>query len=74
MNNLQFQLDMAQSVLKQMDGKEKMYQLVCSTSRNAFIYVDFSKKSLSVLGNWSSFFDFSVLRPSGIMSLFFMRH
>ena len=62
MNNLQFQLDMAQSVLKQMDGKEKMYQLVCSTSRNAFIYVDFSKKSLSVLGNWSSFFDFSVLK------------
>lgn len=60
MNNLQFQLDMAQSVLKQMDGKEKMYQLVCSTSRNAFIYVDFSKRSLNVLGNWSSFFDFPV--------------
>ena len=60
MNDLQFQLDMAQSVIQHLDSQEKMYQLVCSTSRNAFIYVDFIKKSLSVLGNWSSFFDFSL--------------
>lgn len=69
MNNLQFQLDMAQSVLKQMDGKEKMYQLVCSTSRNAFIYVDFSKRSLNVLGNWSSFFDFPVLNDGDFIKI-----
>lgn len=69
MNNLQFQLDMAQSVLKQMDGKEKMYQLVCSTSRNAFIYVDFSKRNLNVLGNWSSFFDFPVLNDGDFIKI-----
>ena len=69
MNNLQFQLDMAQSVLKQMDGKEKMYQLVCSTSRNAFIYVDFSKRSLNVLGNWSSFFDFPVINDGDFIKI-----
>lgn len=69
MNNLQFQLDMAQSVLKQMDGKEKMYQLVCSTSRNAFIYVDFNKRSLNVLGNWSSFFDFPVLNDRDFIKI-----
>ncbi len=69
MNNLQFQLDMAQSVLKQMDGKEKMYQLVCSTSRNAFIYVDFSKRSLNVLGNWSSFFEFPVLNDGDFIKI-----
>ena len=69
MNNLQFQLDMAQSVLKQMDGKEKMYQLVCSTSRNAFIYVDFNKRSLNVLGNWSSFFDFPVLNDGDFIKI-----
>lgn len=69
MNNLQFQLDMAQSVLKQMDGKEKMYQLVFSTSRNAFIYVDFNKRSLNVLGNWSSFFDFPVLNDGDFIKI-----
>ena len=69
MNNLQFQLDKAQSVHKQMDGKEKMYQLVCSTSRNAFIYVDFNKRSLNVLGNWSSFFDFPVLNDGDFIKI-----
>ena len=69
MNDLQFQLDMAQSVIQHLDSKEKMYQLVCSTSRNAFIYVDFLKKSLSVLGNWSSFFDFSISNESDLIKI-----
>lgn len=69
MNDLQFQLDMAQSVIQHLDSKEKMYQLVCSTSRNAFIYVDFLKKSLSVLGNWSSFFDFTVSNESELIKI-----
>ncbi len=69
MNDLQFQLDMAQSVIQHLNSKEKMYQLVCSTSRNAFIYVDFSKKSLSVLGNWSSFFDFMISNESELIKI-----
>lgn len=69
MNDLQFQLDMAQSFIQHLDSKEKMYQLVCSTSRNAFIYVDFLKKSLSVLGNWSSFFDFTVSNESELIKI-----
>lgn len=69
MNDLQFQLDMAQSVIQHLDSKEKMYQLVCSTSRNAFIYVDFLKKSLSVLGNWSSFFDFTISNESELIKI-----
>lgn len=69
MNDLQFQLDMAQSVIQHLDSKEKMYQLVCSTSRNAFIYVNFSKKSLSVLGNWSSFFDFMISNESELIKI-----
>lgn len=60
MNDLQFQLDMAQALNQQLNSKEKMYQLVCSTSRNAFIYVDFVTKNLNLLGSWSHFFDFSI--------------
>lgn len=69
MNELQFQLDMAQAVNQQLNSKEKMYQLVCSTSRNAFIYVDFSKKSLQLLGNWSNFFDFSVYNENDLLRI-----
>lgn len=69
MNDLQFQLDMAQAVNQQFLGKEKMYQLVCSTSRNAFIYVDFLKNSLNILGNWANFFDFSIFSEDDFIKL-----
>ncbi len=67
MNDLQFQLDMVRSLNQQLNGKEKMYQLVCSTSRNAFIYVDFQKNAVSILGNWKGFFDFSVEKTEDLL-------
>lgn len=67
MNDLQFQLDMVRSLNQQLNGKEKMYQLVCSTSRNAFIYVDFQKNTVSILGNWKGFFDFSVEKTEDLL-------
>ena len=60
MEDLQFQLNMVRSLNQQLNGKEKMYQLVCSTSRNAFLYVDFHKNEVSILGNWKCFFDFTI--------------
>lgn len=64
MDDLQFQLDMVCALNKQLDGKEKMYQLVCSTSHNAFLYIQFQKNTIEVLGNWDSFFDFGVNTPA----------
>lgn len=69
MDDLQFQLDMIRALNQQLGSREKMYQLVCSTSRNAFIYIDFEKSSLDVLGNWSSFFDFLPDVPKDMMKL-----
>ncbi|MCR5655768.1 MAG: bifunctional diguanylate cyclase/phosphodiesterase [Lachnospiraceae bacterium] len=60
MEDLQFQLDMMRALNQQLDGKEKMYQLVFSTSKNAFIYIDFVLKSVQTLGHFNDFFDFSV--------------
>lgn len=60
MNDLKFQLDMAQAMNQQMNRKEKIYQLVCSASRNAFLCFDFLKKAFYGLGNFSDFFDFTV--------------
>lgn len=69
MEDLQFQLNMVRSLNQQLNGKEKMYQLVCSTSRNAFIYVDFQKNTVSILGNWKGFFDFSVEKTEDLLIL-----
>ena len=69
MHDLQFQLDMARSLNQQLNGKEKMYQLVCSTSRNAFIYVDLQKNTVQILGNWKGFFDFSIEKTEDVFLL-----
>lgn len=69
MNDLQFQLDMVRALNQQLNNKEKMYQLVCSTSQNAFLYIDFQKNKLDVLGNWKGFFDFQVEAPGDMGKL-----
>ncbi len=69
MNDLQFQLDMVRSLNQQLNGKEKMYQLVCSTSHNAFIYVDFQKNTVNILGNWKGFFDFVLDKTEDILMI-----
>ncbi|MBP3420921.1 MAG: GGDEF domain-containing protein [Lachnospiraceae bacterium] len=69
MEDLQFQLNMVRSLNQQLNGKEKMYQLVCSTSRNAFLYVDFHKKEVSILGNWKGFFDFTIEKTDDILMI-----
>lgn len=63
MDELQFQLDMVRALNQQLNSKEKMYQLVCSTSQNAFLYIDFQKNTLEILGNWKGFFDFQIDEP-----------
>lgn len=69
MNDLQFQLDMVRALNQQLNNKEKMYQLVCSTSQNAFLYIDFKKNKLDVLGNWKGFFDFQIESPGDMGKL-----
>lgn len=66
MDDLQFQLDMVRALNQQLNNKEKMYQLVCSTSQNAFLYIDFTKNKIDALGNWKGFFDFQVESPGDI--------
>lgn len=69
MDDLQFQLDMERALNQQLDSKEKMYQLVCSTSKNAFLYIHFQRNTLDVLGNWKGFFDFQLSVPKDINRL-----
>lgn len=60
MNDLHFQVDMLQAVNQQLNGKEKMYQLICATSKNAFLYFDMQKNNVHTVGNWKGFFDFKI--------------
>ena len=69
MNDLHFQVDMLQAVNQQLNGKEKMYQLICSTSKNAFLYFDLQKNIIYTVGNWHGFFDFKVETMKDLIKL-----
>ena len=69
MDGLQFQLDMVRALNQQLNNKEKMYQLVCSTSQNAFLYIDFQKNKIDALGKWKGFFDFQADTPQDMGQL-----
>ncbi len=69
MDGLQFQLDMVRALNQQLNNKEKMYQLVCSTSQNAFLYIDFQKNKIDALGKWKGFFDFQADTPQDMGKL-----
>lgn len=60
MSELQYQLDLMKAMNQKLSSEGKKYQLVCSTSYSAFLYVSFETKEISHLGKWDEFFDFRI--------------
>lgn len=58
MDELHYQIDLLTALNKKLRNKDAMYQLMCDSSKNAFIFYDFSDNHIEVLGKWSSFFNF----------------
>lgn len=70
MNELRYQLDLLKAMNQKLSTKEKMYRLVCDTSENAFLYYSFEKNEVTLLGKWSSFFDFTIKEAKDMTRLF----
>jgi len=60
MSEMQYQLDLMKAMNQKLSSEGKKYQLVCSTSYSAFLYVSFETKEISHLGKWDDFFDFRI--------------
>jgi len=60
MGEMQYQLDLMKAMNQKLSSEGKKYQLVCSTSNSAFLYVSFETKEISHLGKWDDFFDFRI--------------
>lgn len=55
---------------KKLDDIEKMYQMICDSTAQAFLYVSFAEKKVTLLGKWSSFFDFTITQPKEISKIY----
>lgn len=56
MEKLQYQLDLLNAMNQKLSNDEKIFQMICNTSSNAFLYCDFEEKVVKTLGNWGFFF------------------
>lgn len=56
MEELRYQVDLVNAINKRLIKEEKMYRLICDTSSNAFLYVNFVENEVRTLANWDFFF------------------
>lgn len=56
MDNLRYQVDLLSAMNQRLIKDEKMYRLICDTSNNAFLYVNFTENTVKTLANWNFFF------------------
>ncbi len=56
MDELRYQVDLLSAMNQRLKNDEKMYRLICDTSSNAFLYVNFIDNDIRTLANWEFFF------------------
>lgn len=56
MDNLRYQVDLLSAMNQKLIKDEKMYRLICDTSNNGFLYVNFTENTVKTLANWNFFF------------------
>jgi len=56
MDELRYQVDLLSAMNQRLTNDEKMYRLICNTSNNAFLYVNFIDNEVRTIANWDFFF------------------
>lgn len=72
MNELNYQIDLLKAMNEKLCNSEKMYQLVCGSSANAFIYYSFNRKEIILLGKWKDYFDVNIQDVKDLNKLYKM--
>ena len=62
MDELRYQVDLLNAMNQRLTNDEKMYRLLCNTSSNAFLYVNFGDNVVRTLGSWDFFFPDVVIK------------
>ena len=56
MEELRYQVDLLTAMNQKLKKEEKMLRLLCKTSSNAFLYINFQDHQVQTLANWDFFF------------------
>ena len=71
MDELRYQVDLLSAMNQRLTNDENMYRLICNTSNNAFLYVNFKENYVRTLGNWNFYFaDISIAETEDIGKIY----
>jgi len=60
MGEMSYQLSQLTALNNRLLNNEAMYKMICESSSDAFVYFDYSQKTIVHLGNWSHYFEFEL--------------
>lgn len=60
MSEMSYQVGQLEAMNNRLQNDETMFKMICETSSDAFVYLDFTQRRIVHLGNWSHFFDFEL--------------
>lgn len=70
MDKLRYQIDLLTALNQKLSSNLRMYQTICDTSRNAFLYYAFEEDKIATRGNWEHFFDVEIHDVKDISKLY----
>ncbi|MEG1847264.1 MAG: bifunctional diguanylate cyclase/phosphodiesterase [Lachnospiraceae bacterium] len=71
MDEQQYQIDLLTAMNHKLTVRDSMYEMICSTSDNAFVFYHFENQHIEVLGNWDRFFDFTVEKYIDVLKILY---
>lgn len=71
MEELRYQVDLLNAMNQRMQADDRMYRLVCATSRAALLYVDIQKGNVKMLGDWEELFPGIIIKNPSDVSKFY---
>ena len=66
MNEMQYQVDLMNAMNEKLQNEQKMMKMIIETSTSAFVYYSYDRDEIHVMGDWESYFDFTVRRISDL--------
>lgn len=66
MNEMQYQVDLMNAMNEKLKNDQRMMKMIIETSTSAFVYYNYERDETKVMGEWESYFDFSLRRISDI--------
>lgn len=66
MNEMQYQVDLMNAMNEKLKNDQKMMKMIIETSTSAFVYYNYDRDETHVMGEWESYFDFSLRRISDL--------